>query len=128
MIGNTGYITFSVELSTNSDQDNKIATDLTRVILNKSNIPFKEVIGSYSGDRENSFIVHPKYENEVFDIANSANQESILFVGPTGNASLTYLETGKTVSLGKMKQHNKPNGLTSFTFDPVNETYWSTEC
>lgn len=128
MIGSNGFFIFSGELASKDSTTNEIATSLVIANLKRLDVPYKLVIGAYRYDngtiqRETSFVVPARYESVVLSLSKAAQQESVLYVSETAQATLFYTD-GRVRKLGKFLSTECPRGLDSFTFDPYTNLYW----
>jgi hypothetical protein len=99
----------------------------------KLGFPHKQVKGCYNGDIENSFYVElPKGVSDFADLhelARSFDQESILNISEDRQASLIFIKTGESKSIGTFKQVSESEALNngSYTYDPVNKGFYICE-
>ena len=119
MIGNKGFLIFSVFSTKNDHLLNNINSNKNEDILQDLNIPFKRVKGCYKGILEFSYVISNKYENEVLQIAQDFNQESILQVDELGNSILRYIKNNSIEKIGKFIEVDKIIALkeNSYTYD-----------
>jgi hypothetical protein len=98
-------------------------------------LPFKELVGSYKGVTEASFIVPFSRLVDVVEAGWIVGEESVLILGSRyvdgvmrGDrvAHLWFPSTGETVNLGHFGQTTKAHALAqeAWTFDPTDGTYW----
>lgn len=116
MLGNNQFFIFSAELTTNSETENRIATNLASKILDQNDITYKKIDGCYKDVTEQSFLVNAKHENVVMEIAQAANQESVLFVDSMSNATLYYMDGRKPEKLGKFSEVSRDEAIDNLGF------------
>ena len=103
-----------------------------------SGVPFKELVGSYKGVTEASFIVPQSELANIMHHGWVRGEESILLLGPRyrdgvmcGNrkAELFFPASGDIVGLGHFAETTKAYAMKqdAWTFDPSNGTYWVAE-
>lgn len=119
------YLIFSVYQGTDLDQLN---TEHIKHFLNKLSIPFRQLIGSYKGKSEESFLVDSQYYDTVIEIVSDYNQESILNVQTSSTCSDAFLDfiVGDTEYLGEFGQISQSEAvkLDGYTLDPITGIYW----
>lgn len=101
--------------------------DTMKSILEMNNLNFKEVVGSYQGVKEKSFMVDLDNVNLDFfkSMGRLFQQDSILFVNDLNEATLIFMDNRDSISLGKMKQVDKVEALNNeaFTWIPDLDIY-----
>ena len=83
---------------------------------------FKVVQGMYKGQAETSYVVDADFKHIVFKLAYEYNQESILYIDETREASLIHLDhtcVPKREKLGKFKAVQNVKGYDAYTVDPT---------
>lgn len=101
--------------------------DCMKSILQMNNLNFKEVVGSYQGIMEKSFMVDLDNVNLDFfkSMGRLFQQDSILFVNDLNEAILIFMDNRESINLGTMRQVNKTEALNSeaFTWIPELDIY-----
>lgn len=97
-------------------------TELERehYILHKNGLEsnhYKQVLGSYKGVQEKSYVVDEDFENVVFKLAKEHNQESVLFLDEVRDAYLVFIKDGRQVKIGKWQAVQDVKGLDAYTID-----------
>lgn len=115
----------SLETEVNQDR-----TTLLRKYLKERNVPFKELLGSYKGTQEHSFLVVDTIEN-VLQYAKRFAQESILAVDSDRQAELVFVPYfhvpyTSEVKLGTFQQvtREEARAQDAWTYDPTENKYW----
>jgi len=109
-------ILISAELSSLTSPENDQRTSSLKNLLTNKKYNFGQVLGSYKGSLEKSFIVDASEDvvKPLQLIASVFKQESILVVDELQNATLLY-GNGKIEKIGTMSQVNSINGLGSWS-------------
>ena len=120
----------SAELSSRSVQFNTRTTHNMETILNDYGFSFTQVLGSYKGATEQSFLViihSDKDRAKLIDLAQDFNQESILISRPDRSSYLYMIENGDKIELGELQEVESVEGLDAFTIVTINdrETIWT---
>lgn len=115
----------------------KGSDDILTAALYLHEIGFKELEGSYKGERETSYIVNARNWERIRSFWPIENQESILHLGPFLNggreATLYYASSLHDQSneqpLGTFRQTTKEYALKqdAWTFDPSETAYFICE-
>lgn len=101
-------------------------------------IGFKELVGSYKGETESSFISLAANMPALIAAGWLEGQESVLHLGNPKNfgggkfkrpATLVFMADDSRVSLGMFRQTSRELALKAdgWSFDPSNSTYWICE-
>ena len=96
--------------------------------LQHNKLKFKEVIGSYQGVSEKSFMVDLDGNFNLDDFISMGrlfNQDSILFVNDLNQATLIFMDGRESINLGKMKQVTEFEAKSNeaYTFIPELNIY-----
>ena len=96
-------------------------------LLDMHNLNYKEVVGSYQGTLEKSFMVDLDTKNLDFfkSMGRLFNQDSILFVNDLNQATLIFMDGRESINLGKMKQVTEFEAKSNeaYTFIPELNIY-----
>jgi|SRR5690554_787961 len=96
-------------------------------MLDMRDLNYKEVVGSYQGTLEKSFMVDLDIKHLDFfkSMGRLFNQESILFVDAFNQATLIFMDNRDAIFLGEMKQVTESEAKSSeaYTFIPELNIY-----
>ncbi len=115
---------FSVYQRDEKESTNEALHNSVMRQLKGDKVPIREVIGVYKGNREKSIVISATYTALVKLLCFTHKQASYLTRHSDTSATLTYVDTLKTESLGRFVQVKRPDSDESYTFDPANDTYW----
>ena len=126
-------VIFSAEKNDRNDLYNAQMHMSARILLEDSGLAFTEVVGSYKGLNEKSFLVVlndiDKDYAFVRSLAESAQQESILFRDNENNARLDFLTGDHGYNLGQLVEVSKNEAMTldNYTYVPSTNKYFTTK-
>lgn len=127
-------IVFSVFRQDQNTQVNFRNHMLVSELLHADLLSFKELVGSYKGTLENSYMVFIPFERlplameKIRKIAERYGQESMLYIDNENKAELLYLN-GHVEKLGRFTSVPREEALKheSFSLDLSTDTYYITE-
>ena len=106
LYSNTKSVFISAELSTKTNEENKVNTAILRGTLKIEGYVFQEIIGVYKGSEEVSFMVEAKNDEVIDKLKKLAfgnyKQESIGILSEDSSFLLEY-SSGKLQSLGYLQ-------------------------
>lgn len=94
------------------------------------------MIGCYKGEKEQSFMIvfhqdvnQDKIRRRARLAGEYCGQESVLYSDEHRNTLLIDCKTGNSSRIGKLKEISqaKAKECENYTYNPANDTYWSTE-
>ncbi len=100
-----------------------------RAILEDKFTNVKQLLGSYKGTMENSYLIEVKNKEDLLNvsiIANKYNQESVLLRDNENQAHLWYMATDDMTHLGtftEVSQH-RAHQEDGYTFDYATQKYY----
>lgn len=119
----------SAELSKLSYKENEGRTNELHMILQDRGVSFKDVVGSYKGVEETSFVVVGE-ENRglVMELMRHYGQESVL-VSYSDRSSYLIDRDGVETKLGRLNSVSETvaKGLDAWTYCPVLNQYYAVE-
>lgn len=116
---------FSVERSEVAPDVNVCARITAKRQLDVQGVPYKIVTGCYEGEREESYVVAERDAAVVFSLARSFQQESVLHLDSSRNASLVFLEGGERVELGRWREVKHGPLPDAYTVDHETGAVWA---
>ena len=129
--GETPVYLISGELSTlgnseNSQRSAALKADLIKLVGAKS---LKQVRGCYKGAKEVAFVVYCKDRDALIDLAETYNQESILFLDSSRRATLFFIDPRHpdgTEYIGRFQEVPIEEALAAeaYTFDISQNSYY----
>jgi hypothetical protein len=117
------FIVFSVFRSENNAMLNELNLHKTKKLLSYHGIYYKEALGSYKGQKEQSLKVPMAALSIVRSIANKYNQESILLVDSASQSSLMFAN-GELMDLGLFRQINEAVALSSESWTMIDNKFY----
>jgi hypothetical protein len=125
LITNEAFYIISVMNKDNSNEQNLIQHEETKVWLSSLNIPYKVVKGVYKGTSELSFllIANDKTLRVATMLARDYDQECFLYSNEKRDTCLVF-QDGKGVNLGTFVRVQSVNGLESYTVDLESGQVW----
>lgn len=117
-------IIFSVYKNNKNEFANLDNHKKTIDLLNKNNISFKEIEGSYNGYKEKSLLVLDNIDNLILvnELVKKFNQESILLVDSNRHGILKFIN--KNTPLGKMNSSKNMPNLNAYSYDNQNKIFY----
>lgn len=102
--------------------NSKVGDALSMKLMTDNNIGFKQVLGSYKGQTENSFVAIVNDDaklNVIIDIADLWSQESILVVDENRKAKLVFMKGLEVQKLGDFRPIDvlEAQNLDNWTLD-----------
>jgi hypothetical protein len=102
---------FSADKTYRSPEMNDKYQGHVRFYLESNSIPYKQVIGTYDGVVETSFIIPARYEEVAQKLANRYDQELYLYLHPDRHTEQVDPLTRERCSFGQWVHANtKPKG------------------
>lgn len=122
------YIVSVFRSNLSFDENQKNHESVKALIDDAGNIAYKEVIGCYMGQFEQSFLIQDNVDFAL-DIAKLYEQECILELSAfTRDARLIYPHTKSSISIGSFVSVDKDTAQRqdSYTYDPETKQYFIT--